>query len=435
MARAHHIGAMSQPSRLHQVVRVLGQRTYGTYAAGNAVSLIGTWMHRVAAGWLAWEITHSATWLGIVAFADLFPTVVTAPLAGAAADRWDRLWILRVTAAVAAALAAALFVLSIAGVLGIFALLSVTLGLGLITGIAQPARLALIASLVPREDLTTAVAINSIVFNLARFVGPALAGVTIVGGGVALVFALNALSYAAFFVALSRLPGEVAEQDPVRARRGGGSLGSDLVEGLQYTLAHRGIAPLLGLLVITNVCGRPFTELLPGFAAQVFGTGADGLAMMTSAIGLGAVFGAAWLIGQSAPRRLAAVTVLSTLGLAVAIAFFIESPRLAYALPVLAAAGAAMVGAGVGTQTLIQLSVAPAMRGRVLALYGLIFRGGPALGALVMGALADRVGLALPIGVGAGVVAVATLGLFLRYRPFVAALEAGRDDVAAEIRG
>ncbi len=427
---------MSQPSRLHRAVRVLGQRTYGTYSAGNAVSLIGTWMHRVAVGWLAWELTHSAAWLGVIAFADLFPTVVTAPFAGAAADRWDRLRILRLTAALALALAAALLALSIGGVLGIFPLLAVTLGLGIITGIAQPARLALIASLVHRDDLTTAVAINSIVFNLARFIGPAFAGIAIVGGGVAVVFAVNALSYAAFLLALSRLPREVGKQAPVSARRGGGGgLGADLADGLRYTLGHRGIAPLLGLLVVTNICGRPFVELLPGFAAQVFAAGPEGLALMTSAIGLGAIAGAIWLIGQSAPRRLAGVTVLSTLSLAVGIVLFVEAPRLVLALPVLVVTGAAMVGAGVGAQTLIQLIVAPAMRGRVLALYGLIFRGGPALGAILMGALADHVGLALPVGVGAGVVAIAALRLFLRYDPFIAALEATRSDAAAEIRG
>lgn len=438
---------MLPSSRLSRVTRVLGGGPYATFTAGNAASLVGTWMHRVAVGWLTWELTHSAAWLGAIAFADLFPTVIVAPLAGAAADRCNRLRILRIAAAIAAGLAAALFALSLVGTLSIFALFAVTLGLGIVTGIGQPARLALIAALVPREDLTTAVAINSIVFNLARFIGPALAGIAISGGGVTLVFAANALSYAAFLLALFRLPGACGEQgqseespcgpgDPGGpGGRGGSSFGRELVAGLRYTARHPAIAPLLGLLLVTNVCGRPFVELLPGFAVRVFDAGPQGLALMTSAIGLGAIAGAAWLIGRSETQRLAAVTILSTLTLAVAISLFVMTDRLVLALPILVLAGTAMVGAGVGTHTLLQLIVAPAMRGRVLSLYGLIFRGGPAIGALSMGPLADRVGLSAPVGAGALIVAAATLTLFLRYRTFVGSLELARNEAARENRG
>lgn len=419
---------MSPPSRLGHVARLLGSRAYATYTAGNAASLIGTWMHRVAVGWLTWELTQSATWLGAIAFADLFPSVLVAPFAGAAADRWDRLRILRLAAMAALGLAIALFVLSAVGALDILALFSLTLALGIVTGIAQPARLALIAGLVPRADLTTAVAINSIVFNLARFIGPMLAGLAISGSGVALVFAVNALSYGAFLVALLRLP-HVSEQlrpGAAEDRRDTDSLGAALAVGLRYVLGHSAFAPLLGLLLITNLCGRPFVELLPGFAARVFAAGPEGLALMTSAIGLGAIAGAAWLIGRSETRRLALVTILSTLSLAVAIILFILTETLLVALPVLFVAGTAMVGAGVGTHTLLQLAVAPALRGRVLALYGLIFRGGPALGALLIGPIADRVGLAMPVGAGAIVVAMAAAALLWRRRSFIAALDSAR---------
>ena len=405
---------MPAPAPFRRITGVLAQPTYGTYTAGNALSLIGTWMQRIAVGWLAWELTASATWLGAVAFADLFPTVLVAPLAGAAADRWDRRRILGATVLVNLAQAVVLTALSAAGRLDIWSLLGATLVSGIATGIGQPARLALVSSLVKRDDLPTAVAINSIVFNVARFIGPALAGLLIGAGGVALAFAGNALSFLAFLVALSRL--RIDETERAAAAPGSG-LGRDLVEGLRYAVGHPGIGPLLALLVITNLFGRPFVELLPGFAAEVFAAGPEGLAMMTSAIGCGAIVAGTWLAGREGTDGLVTVTVASTLLLALTIVLFVSADRLILALPVLAVSGMVMVGAGVGTHTLLQLAVTPAMRGRVLSLYGLIFRGGPALGALLMGPIADRLGLAWPVAAGAAVLAVgATLQMTRRQR-------------------
>lgn len=404
---------MSKSGAFRRIAGVLRQPAYGAYTAGNALSLIGTWMQRIAVGWLAWKLTGSAAWLGAVAFADLFPTVLVAPLAGAAADRWDRRRILRATVTVNLGQAMVLGVLAASGRLDIWALLAATLVAGIATGVGQPARLALVASLVSRDDLPTAVAINSIVFNVARFIGPALAGVLISAGGVALAFAGNALSFAAFLVALSRL--RIEEEG--RAPEGpGAGLGRDLAAGLRYAVQHPGIGPLLAMLVVTNVFGRPFVELLPGFAAQVFAAGPQGLALMTSAIGLGAIVAGAWLAGRDGTRGLVSVTVTSTLLLAVTIAAFVATDRLVLALPVLAVSGMVMVGAGVGTHTLLQLAVAPSMRGRVLSLYGLIFRGGPALGALAMGPVADRLGLAWPVAAGAVVLAATAAVLMTRRR-------------------
>ncbi len=411
---------MSSPSGLQRIAAVLRAPNYGVYTAGNSVSLIGTWMQRVAVGWLTWELTGSAAWLGIVAFADLFPTVVIAPLAGAAADRWDRLRILRATETAAAIQAVCLFALNASGRMSVTALFIATLCLGVTIGIGQPSRLALIPSLVRRDDLATAVAVNSVVFNLARFIGPALAGLFIAGGEISLAFAANALTYLAFLFALSRLRLDPGKRTPA-GRRGG--LGADLVEGLLYAVRHPGIGPLLGLLIATNVCGRPFVELLPGFAAGVFAVGPQGLAWMMSAIGLGAIGGGAWLAGRSEERGLVAITLASTLMLALLIGLFVATDRIELALPILAASGVAMVGAGVGSHTLLQLAVASAMRGRVLALYGLIFRGGPALGALLMGAIAERTGLVWPIAIGAGVLAAAAMAVAARYAVMTAALD------------
>ena len=403
-----------------RITRALQNPNYGIYTAGNSVSLIGTWMQRVAVGWLTWQLTGSGAWLGAMAFADLFPTVLIGPFAGAAADRWDRRRALRAGQSLMLAQALVLFALTATGLITIWLLLALTLFAGVVVAFNQPTRLALIPSLVRREDLAAAVATNSIIFNSARFLGPAAAGVIIVTGGVAAAFAANAACTAALVLALSRI--RLADRGRDRGARRGGLL-AEVGEGLGYAARHRGIAPLLLLLFAAGLCARPFVELLPGFADAVFRSGAEGLATMTSSVGLGAIAGGLWLARRDGQDGLAAVALASPLVLALALFGFVASDRFWLALPSLAVAGFAMVAGGVGTQTLLQLAVEGRLRGRVLALYGLIFRGGPALGALVMGALSEVFGLRLPLAAGACLAALAGAAAFARRRAIAAALE------------
>ena len=162
-------------------------------------------MQRIAVGWLTWRLTGSGAWLGAMAFADLFPTVIIGPVAGAAADRWDRLRVTKISQALAMAQSIVLFLLTVSGHITIELLLVLTAALGVITGFNQPARLALIPSLVQREDLAAAVAINSIIFNSARFIGPAVAGLMIVANGISAAFAANAVSFVFFLRGLSHI--------------------------------------------------------------------------------------------------------------------------------------------------------------------------------------------------------------------------------------
>ncbi len=406
-----------------RIARALGNPNYGRYAAGNSISLVGTWMQRVAVGWLTWQLTESGAWLGIIAFADLFPTVLIAPLAGAAADRWDRLKTLKLGQAALSLQAAVLFVLTASGLITIWLLLGLSLFLGVVAAFNQPARLALVPSLVVRQDLPAAVAINSIIFNSARFVGAAAAGLIIVGVGTAAAFAVNALSYAIFLVVLSRI--RLAPTAARQAHRGG--LMAEIAEGLGYVARHPGIGPLLLLLLAVSFGARPFVELLPGFAGAVFEAGAAGLAAMTSTVGLGAISGGLWLAQRDGRGGLTKVALSSPLVLAAALIMFVAAGTMKLALPALFVAGFAMVSGGVGTQTLLQLSVGGTLRGRVLSLYGLIFRGGPALGALVMGGLSEIVGLRLPLAGGACLAALAWALVWTRRHRLAAALEPAGD--------
>jgi predicted MFS family arabinose efflux permease len=403
-------------TRLGAIPRTLAHRNFGIYIAGSSVSLIGTWMQRIAVGWLAWELSHSGAILGLVAFADLFPTIVIGPFGGALADRVDRLRVIKIAQCLIMLQALTLFALTASGAINVPLLLALVLFGGAVIGFNQPARLALVPSLVPRADLATAVAINSIVFNLARFAGPALAGLVIVWWGVGMVFALNALSFLAFLFALARIRVEL----PALDGQGRRSMVGAIAEGLRYTGRHPGIGPLLLLHAILAVSARPFFELLPGFASDVFGRGASGLAMLGSAVGIGAVAAGLWLAQRHEESRLTDVALGSSFLVTLSVLSFSLTTWFAVAIVCMVLAGFGMVVAGVGTQTLIQTSVDEAMRGRVLSLFGLIFRGGPAVGALVMGVASEFVGLQAPVAAGTIVGLIAAV-LIWRHRGAIAA--------------
>jgi MFS family permease len=283
----------------------LRNANFGLYSAGSAVSLIGMWMQRIAIGWLTWEITKSGLWLGIVAFADFFPVLLIGPIAGAAADRWDRLRVVKTSQIISLVQATLLFALTASGHINIGLLVALSAFQGVVVAFNQPARLALVPSLVAPKDLASAVAINSVVFNLARFIGPMFAGLAIVWSGVSAAFAANALSYVVFLAALARIRVAPTDAESVKQR----SFTTDLREGIRYTAKHPAIAALLVLLIALGIGGRPLNELLPGVAADVFHSGAGGLSILASAIGGGAILGGLWVGHRAHPAGLTRVAL------------------------------------------------------------------------------------------------------------------------------
>jgi predicted MFS family arabinose efflux permease len=410
---------------LGNVGRALSHRNYRVYISGNAIQLTGTWLQRVSCGWLAWTLTHSGAWLGIMSMAEFLPVLFVAPLAGVMADRRDRVGIIRVTQLIGCGQAILLAILVSTGLINIYLLLALVMLLGINQGIAQPARLALIPTLVDREALPSALAINSIVFNSARFIGPAIAGVLIARVGIGTSFAVNALTYVAFQISLANL----RDIPPLPVRAAQNALRASL-DAFFYASRHPGIAPMLLLFCVTTIGTRGFIELFPGFADSVFHRGPQGLAMLTSTVGLGAIFGGGWMLIRSQISGLTTIVLANTLIMSLAIIAFTATDNFVMALPCVFVAGAAMVVTGVGAQTLIQASTDRAMAGRVMALYGMIFRAGPALGAVLTGTASVHLGLRLPLALGAAVSCACWALTLNRRRAIIASLE----DTAPEPR-
>jgi len=391
--------------------------TYGIYAAGNAVSLVGTWMQRISVSWLTWEMTHSGFWLGVVAFADFFPGLVVGPLAGAFADRADQLTVVKSSQVVSLLQATVLFALAATDHLNIWGLTALTAFQGAVVAFNQPARLALVPSLVTQADLASAVAINSVIFNLARFLGPMAAGLVIVWSGIAASFAANAVSYVVFLVALWC----IRVEDTAAKTRKQRNFAADFREGIRYTANHPAIGALLLLLTAIGIGGRPLNQLLPGFAAQIFHRGAGGFSILASAMAAGAILSGLWL-GHRQSTHLVAIAIVTTVVGAMAAIGIAATSNLWIAVPFVAVFGFCLSCAGVAIQTIIQLSSERSMRGRVMGIYGLIFRGAPGIGTLAAGTASVHFGLRWPIIVGALLVIGAATWALSRHSEISAAL-------------
>jgi MFS family permease len=407
--------------------RALRVHNYRVYTAGNSVSLIGTWMQRISVSWLAWELTHSTLWLGFVAVADLMPTLVLSPLAGVLADRVDRVRLIWLTQVLAMTQSALLALLTYFDLISIAPLFALTLVLGAVNAVNQPARLALIPNLIERASLPAAVAINSLVFNSARFVGPALAGPIVDHGGFALAFAVNAASYLAFIAALGRVKVN-PDGDPGRdgERR---AFWSDTVAGYVYAMRHPGIGRMILLFAVACLSVRGFIELFPGFADLVFARGGPTWLMAT--LGLGAMAGGVFMVRRPGIQGLTALIIGHTFLVAAAVLGFTATSNYWFALGCVFVCGFSMITTGISAQTLIQSAVDPAMRGRVLGFYGMLFRGGPALNAVLLGWLSSLIGLRPAVAAGAFVCLAYWAWARLRQEAMEAALEAEARRAAA----
>lgn len=392
----------------------LRNRNYLIYFIGNTVSLHGLWVYRVALGWYAWELTGSEFWVGVIAFTQFAPAVVFGPLFGVLADRFDRRAASLLINSMSTLNMLLLATLTVLGRTDIYVLSLLAMMQGVLDGAHMPVRMSLVPNLVTRAQMQSALATNSISFNLSRFIGPAIAGILIATFGVASAFALNGISYIAILAALFTVRLQPSS-DPDAPRRERGNVWSELRDGVRYALGHPQIRPLMLIIAISSVLGRGPLELLPAYADAIFARGSDGLAILTSAIGGGAIVaglilarGAGWLrLGIVAGGIIVAGALLVMLGL---------SERFWFAVAAVAALGCMLSLCGVGSQILLQTIVDDDLRGRVSSLWGMVAFGGVALGGLLIGAFASAYGLREVTVVTGALCSLLVLGIFARQR-------------------
>lgn len=387
--------------RLRLSLRALRHRDLRLFFAGQGVSLVGTWMQQVAVSWLVYRLTGSALVLGVVAFGSQFPALLMAPIAGALADRWNRYRMVVAAQVLYMAQATALAVLVLTGAVQVWHLVALSVWQGLVSGVDIPARQALLVRLVKgTEDLPNAIALNSSMFNAARLVGPAVAGVLIGWVGEGPVFVLNAVSYAAVLGALALL--ELPRERGARA----GPVLRNIQEGFGYAYRFEPIRAILVLLALVSLVGIPYAVLLPVFARDVLRGDAGTLGLLTSFAGLGAFAGALFLASRSTVLGLGRMIAWATALFGASLVAFALSTSVWLSCAMLAVSGFGVMVTTASMNTVLQTLVDEAMRGRVMSLYTMAFIGMAPLGGLVAGALATRLGAPATVAIG-GVACIA----------------------------
>lgn len=409
-------------------LRALRSRNYRLFFLGQLVSLVGTWMQSVAQSWLVYRLTGSEALLGVVGFCGQIPVLLLAPLGGTVADRVPKRSLIVVTQAASMVLALALAVLTLADAVHVSHVFALAALLGVINAFDMPARQSFAVEMVGKADLTNAIALNSSVFNGARFVGPAIAGFLVAAIGEGWCFLANGLSYLgviAGLLAMRGLPPVAAH-----ARR---SAAAEILEGFFYIGRTAPIRTLLLLLGTLALFGLQYTVLMPVFADRVLGGGVRELGWLMGAAGFGALLGALALARRERLQGLSSWIAEAACGFGLALAAFALSRRLALSLPLLVAAGFCMMVAIGGGNTLIQSLAADRLRGRVMAVYAMTFMGAAPIGAILSGWLAERIGAPLTVAWCGGFCVLAGL-VFARQLPHFRAVAAmlRRENQAAQ---
>jgi len=371
-----------------RLTRALASRNYRLFFSGQSVSLVGTWITRVATSWLVYRLTGSVLLLGVVGFAGQIPTLVLAPFAGVLVDRWDRHRILVVTQALSLAQSAALAVLTLSGVITVPHVLLLQLAQGVINAFDTPARQAFVSEMVEdRADLPNAIALNSSMVNGSRIIGPSIGGLVIGAVGEGWCFALDALSYVAVIASLLAMR-LVPRPRPRRDTR----LREELAAGFHYVTRFVPVRSALVLLSLVSVAGMPYTVLMPAISTNVLHGGPHTLGFLMTASGAGALGGALYLASRRSVLGLGRAMAVASTTFGVALAAFSLSRSLWLSLLLLPLVGAGMMITMAATNTIIQTVVSEELRGRVMAFYTMAFLGTAPIGSLIAGFVADRLG-------------------------------------------
>ncbi len=404
---ARGLTMMRTRAQLARVPRLFQSRDYRLFWTGSLISNLGFWMQQLALGWLVYALTRSVSLLGAVSFCSNLPILLLGLVAGAIADRMSRRTIMLTSLAVMSVTAGMLALLTASGHIQVWHIVVLAMVAGTAGALYTPAMQAVIPSLVEPPQLLNAISLNSVQFNLARTLGPALAGFACDTIGPEGCFALNAAGFLVMTLMLSRV------RIPPSATLAVLPMGRALGEGLRYARTHPVILPALLLTTVLSVFGFPYIILLPALARDTLGLGPKGLGYLMAALGAGAVTGGLLLsaLGEASRKDILAIASAIAFGVTLTAFALVPGPRgTALILFVLGALQTACIAS---INTTIQMAVHDGMRGRVMSMMTVILFGFATSGALLIGYLGDRIGVPAALASGGVVIALAATGAAL----------------------
>jgi MFS family permease len=404
--------ALESPrSRVPQALRALRHRNFQYFFSGQLISLVGTWMQTIAEAWLVYRLTGSPWLLGMVRFMAQIPVFLLATLGGMVADRYNRHSIIVATQTISMVLALILALLTLTGRVHVWHVMVLATMLGVVNAFDLPARQAFLIEMVGKGDLMNAIALNSTIFNGARVVGPALAGILVAWIGEGWCFFANGVSFIAVITGLllMKLPRfqKVLNPPPFI---------ENLMEGIRFVRNTTPIRALLLLIGLVSLVAVPYTVLMPIFADRILHGGARALGILMGASGVGAVLGALTLAAKKGLKGLSRWIPVASAGFGVCLILFSISRIFWLSVALLVPMGYGLMLQLSSTNTLIQAMVPDRLRGRTMAVYAMMFMGMAPIGSLLAGALASHIGAPLTVGIG-GAVAIIGAAFFARHVP------------------
>lgn len=379
------------------IFRAFASRNYRLFFSGQSISLIGTWTQQVAISWLVYRVTGSTLLLGVVAFTNQIPTLFLGPLAGVVADRWERKRLLIWTQILSMLQALILAALVLTGAIQTWHIVALSLLIGIINAFDIPVRQSFVVQMVERkQDLGNAIALNSAMFNSARFIGPLVAGVLITTVGEGVCFLLNGISYIAVLAGLAAI--RVA---PRQNNNGKAPVMREFSEAIRYVFNFKPILAILALLSVFSLAGAPYMVLMPAFAKDVLGGEAHTFGFLMSSAGIGALSATMYLAARRNAHGLIRIIPAATAACGLGMAAFALSTNVAISIACLFVAGFGMMTQIASSNTIIQTIVDEDKRGRIMSLYAMSFMGIMPFGSLLAGSVADRIGVQFTLLIGA----------------------------------
>ena len=392
-----HRGTENQRPRLglRTTLRALRHRNFQLFFSGQLISLIGTWMQNIALDWLVYRLTGSSLLLGIVAFVSQIPIFLLAPVAGIVADRRNRHRTVIATQTASMVVALVLAGLTLSGRIRIWEIMVLASLLGVVNAFDIPARQTFLIDMVGRDDLLNAIALNSSMFNSARIIGPAIAGILVASVGEGWCFFANGISYVAVISGLLLM--RLTKQAPLQQH---GSPLENMIEGFRFARHTAPVRALLLLIGLASLAAMPYMVLMPIFAGHILRGGARQLGLLMGATGIGALMGALMLASKTSVSGLGRWVWMAATGFGLSLISFSLSRQLWLSLAVLVPTGFAMMVQMGSTNTLLQVMVPDRLRGRVMSLYSMMFVGMGPIGALLGGILASKIGAPWTVAIG-----------------------------------